>query len=239
MATVLYVMPVDAPAERQERVRRMLAPLLSPKVTLEIVSIPGGPKDLEYHVVDHRAVEWMLATLPRRAGPAPDAVCIGCFYDPGLRELREVLEAPVVGIGQASLLLAAQVAHRFAILVGRRKWVARMMDNAELQGLTRRITAWMEVGVSVQQMRDDPETAHGVIHDVARQALAGGAEAVVLGCAALEGMAVRLQKELGAPVIDPVVAGVKLAELLAVLHERTGLSTSRLGDYEAPTGPPR
>jgi len=52
-------------------------------------------------------------------------------------------------------------------------------------------------------------------------------------CAAMEGMADQLQRELGCPVVDPVAAGFKIVETLADLRVRLNLSISKVYDYEA------
>jgi allantoin racemase len=55
----------------------------------------------------------------------------------------------------------------------------------------------------------------------------------------MEGAAQRLSERIGAPVVDPVVAGFKLAEMLGGLRRRTGLSISRRYDYEPAPDPAR
>lgn len=53
---------------------------------------------------------------------------------------------------------------------------------------------------------------------------------ITLGCAGMTALAARLAGELGLPVIDGVVAGVKLLEALVGL----GLKTSKVGGYAKP-----
>jgi allantoin racemase len=202
---------------------------LAPGVDVHVIDLPQGPQDLEYFVDDHAAVGQMVDVLPgyvRTHGIG--AVSIGCFYDPGLWELREALEVPVVGIGEASLLLAGTVAWRLAVLVGDWKWVSKMQANAHALGLGHRICAWRSIDRSVQAMQDDPEEAYRAVRRVAVAARdEDHAEAVILGCGALSGMAERLQEEVGMPAVDPVAAGVLLASALASL----GLRTSKIGGY--------
>jgi allantoin racemase len=50
-----------------------------------------------------------------------------------------------------------------------------------------------------------------------------GAEALVLGCGATTGLAARVTRELGIPVLDPGLTAVKYAEMLVDL----GLSHSK------------
>jgi len=228
VVAVLHVIPVRARPGRVERERARLA-ALAPGVDVHVIDLPQGPQDLEYFVDDHAAVGQMVDVLPgyvRTHGIG--AVSIGCFYDPGLWELREALEVPVVGIGEASLLLAGTVAWRLAVLVGDWKWVSKMQANAHALGLGHRICGWRSIDRSVQAMQDDPEEAYRAVRRVAVAARdEDHAEAVILGCGALSGMAERLQEEVGMPAVDPVAAGVLLACALASL----GLRTSKIGGY--------
>lgn len=233
---VLHVIPVDAPADRVRRVQALLESIAHPGTEVAVTALPGGPQDLEYHVADHRALQLMLEQA-HRWQRIYDAVVVACFYDPGLRELREVLDMPVVGVGLASMHVASLLGARFSVIVGRAKWIPRMADNAHVYGFTRRIASWRPVGVTVAQLHADPLGAYERIKEESRRAVAEDrAEVIVLGCAAMEDTAARLQRELGVPVVDPVVAGFKLAEMLGDLRCKLGLSTSKVYDYEPPPG---
>jgi allantoin racemase len=228
MTAILHVIPVRTRPGRLARERERLAVLVA-GIDVHVIDLPDGPRDLEYFVDDHEAVGQMLRVVPPYVADHDiGAVSIGCFYDPGLWELRETLSVPVVGIGEASVLLAGPLASRLAVLVGGWKWVPKMAENLRALGLAHRVCAWRSVDRSVQAMQDDPEDSYGAVR---RAALAARdddhAEAVILGCGALAGMADRLQQELGIPAIDPAAAGVALAAALASL----GLQTSKAGGY--------
>jgi len=230
VATVLHVIPVQARPGRVERERARLAALAG-GLDVHVIDLPGGPRDLEFFVDEHAAVGQMLEVLPAyvtRLGIG--AVSVGCFYDIGLWELREALDVPVVGIGEASVLLAGPLASRLAILVGDWKWVPRMEQNVRALGLAHLVCAWRSIDRSVEAMQDDPDGSYQAVRLEALAARdADHVEAVILGCGALAGMAERLHHELGIPVIDPAAAGVLLACALASL----GVRTSKVGGYRA------
>jgi allantoin racemase len=207
-----------------------------PAVEAFVLDLAEGPSDLEHFVDDHEAVGQMLRILPPYvAQHAIRAVSVGCFYDPGMWELREALDVPVLGVGEASLITASLLASRIAVLVGDWKWVPRMEQNARAIGVAPRICAWRSVDRSVQAMHDDPEATYESILVAARAARDDDrAEAVVLACAALWGTAQRLGDALGLPVIDPVAAGFTLASSLALM----GMTTSKVYGYR-PKGSPR
>lgn len=228
MPAVLHVIPVRARPGRVEGVRAELASL-APHVDVHVTDLPEGPADLEHFADDHAAVGLMLKTLPAYiARHGIRAVSIGCFYDPGMWELREAVEVPVVGIGEAGMLAASLIASRIAVLVGDWKWVPRMEQNALLVGMAHRICAWRSIERSVQAMQDDPEECYAAILREGQAARdEDHAEALILGCAALGGTAERLRADLGMPVVDPVAAGFLIACVLASM----GLATSKVWGY--------
>jgi len=234
MGRILHVITVDAPLPRVEWVKALLRGLAFPTTAVEVMALAGGPSDLEHYQHEHEAITLMMERVPAAVREmAIDAVSIGCFYDPGVRALREQLGIPVVGVGEASMHLASLLGHRFSVLVGRKKWIPLMSDNALAYGFERRIASWRSIERTVAQLHADPEAAFQAMAAQAEIAVRDDrAEVIVLGCAAMEGAALRLSERIGAPVVDPVVAAFKLAEMLGDLRSRAGLSVSRRYDYE-------
>jgi allantoin racemase len=83
----------------------------------------------------------------------------------------------------------------------------------------------------VLELEHDPGRTTRRLEEEARAAIErDAADAIVLGCGGLGGFDKELQERLGVPVIDGIVAAVKLAE---GLHDY-GLKTSSAGPYAAP-----
>src|SRR4029450_11083636 len=74
-----------------------------------------------------------------------------------MRERGEELAVPVVGMAEASMLLAVTLGHRFSIIVGRRKWIPKMTDNVVLLGLERRLASFRSVEMGIPDVAADPE----------------------------------------------------------------------------------
>ncbi|MDQ7839688.1 MAG: aspartate/glutamate racemase family protein [bacterium] len=242
MPAVLHVIPVCARPGRVEQVRACLA-ALTPDMDAHVIDLPDGPADLEHSTDDHAAVGQMLRILPGYVEEhGIGAVSIGCFYDPGMWELREALEVPVVGIAEASLVLGGFLASRLAVLIGDWKWLPKMEQNARHTGMAHRVCAWRSIELSVQAIQDDPEGCYQAIHREARAARdEDHAEGIILGCAALTGTAARLQDDLHIPVVDPVAAGYQVACALALTGLRTGKTlgyrrTTAAADRARPAG---
>jgi allantoin racemase len=234
MAEILWVNPVGSAAFDQETldlINAIRAPHHQPRVR----HLPEGPPHLEYHLYEHRAFSPMLQLMEEAEADGCSAGVIGCFYDGGLRELREALTMPVVGMAEASLMLAITMGHRFSIIVGRRKWIPKMSDNLVLQGLERRLASFRSVEMGIPDVIADPDLFFDRVIEQSRLAVAeDGAEVVVLSEIATPAFWERAREELPVPLVDPGIACWKWAELVADLHENLGLSHSKVYGYEAP-----
>lgn len=190
---------------------------------------------LEYEFYEHLAIHGTIAKAIRAEKEGYDGLVIGCFYDPGLRECRELVRMPVTGVCEASLHVAAMLcAGKFSVLVGREKWIPKMSANAADYGFASRIASWRVLDLTVPMMRDREKTQAAIFREARRAMKDDRAECCVLGCTGMAGQAKAVQEQLGIPILDPVLMGLKVAEFRAVLWKRYNISHSKIGGYEAP-----
>lgn len=236
MPRIVWCNPVGTPAFDRET-EQLIDAIRLPQFERVVRSLPSGPPHLEYHTYEHEALGPMLDIFRQEERSGAAAGIIGCFYDGGLRELREAVTMPVVGMAEAALALAATMGHMFSIIVGRRKWIPKMRDNAVLYGHERRLASLRSVDMGIPDVAADPGRFFDRCIEQAELAVAeDGAEVVVLSEIAAPDFWERASKELTAPIVDPGVACWKAAEVAADLYERLGLSHSKVGGYEAPPG---
>jgi Asp/Glu/hydantoin racemase len=133
-----------------------------------------------------------------------DCVLIACFGDPGLLALRELACVPVVGLAQASLAGAARRG-RFAVVTGGMAWGPMLSRFARAHGLDAKLAAIHTVELSGAQIADDPAAALDSLAAAAARGIGDGAECILLGGAALTGLAATLQPRIGAPLLDNVL----------------------------------
>lgn len=234
MAEILWVNPVgtgDFDAETLELIEAVRSPQYEPRVR----HLEEGPPHLEYHLYEQEAFAPMLELMQAAEADGCGAGVIGCFYDGGLRELREALRMPVVGMAEASLLLASSLGHRFSIIVGRRKWIPKMSDNVLLYGLERKLASFRSVEMGIPDVLAEPGRFFDRVLEQSRRAVEeDGAEVVVLSEIGTPAFWEQARDELPVPLVDPGVACWKWAELAADLYLRLGISHSKAYGYEAP-----
>ena len=120
---ILWINPVGTDAFDAD-VARILNLARLDGTQVDVVSLPAGrPQHLEYHAYEGLVVG-DIVRLTRQAANSYDAVVIGCFYDVGLREAREVSgRAVVTAPCQSATAIASNLGNTFSVLVGRRKWI--------------------------------------------------------------------------------------------------------------------
>jgi allantoin racemase len=201
-----------------------------PGTEIEAVSPAWGPRSIEGHYEDYVAAVAMLEVVRERAADF-DAVVIACYGDPGLAAAREISPVPVVGIAEASMLMACTVAHSFSIVTILPRVKPMLEDVVRLHGLEQRCASVRTTPLSVLDCERDPAAAGREIIKASRLAIEeDGAEAICLGCAGMGPLDKIVQGEIGVPVLDGTACAVKLLEGIVDY----GLFTSRVAAYKAP-----
>jgi allantoin racemase len=196
---------------------------------IEGATASGAPATIEGYRDEALAAVAVVAGV-EEAGDRFDAFVIACFGDPGLHAARESFAGPVVGIAEASFMLAGTLGHRFAILTNTESDVPEMEELARRHGFAERCSGVEAVGLGVAAADADRGAAFDAYEAAGRTAIAAGAEVLCLGCGPLLGLRERLEASLGAPVVEPVPAGIAVAESLL----RLGLATSKVRAFRSP-----
>ena len=175
--------------------------------------------ETSYAIAGHSALDCLAlhcAEMPNGF----DSVLLACFGDPGLFALRESSPVPVVGLAEAAMQEAAQ-AGPYSIFTGGVLWKPMLSRLAHELGLSDSIASIRPITLTGDQVAADPE---GALTFLAAQAQAAadhdGAQAVILGGAALAGLAARIAPLVSVPVIDSVHAGARAALRLALQTKR-------------------
>ena len=150
-----------------------------------------------------------------------DAVLLACFGDPGLLALKELSPVPVVGMAEASCHLACTLGRRFAIVTGGERWPAMLEEFVAAQGLTSRMAGIRALAPTGDVLTRDLDAGMAQLAEACRLAVeADGAEVVILGGAALAGLAGRVGEKVDVPVLCSLEAGLRATIATASLAPR-------------------
>lgn len=219
-----------------EKIKEYLDKYKDSDTVLEVRNIQKGPKHLEYQYYQALAGNEMLKEILWAKKEGFDAVIISCFDDPFLYPAREICGNMVITApGESSMHLASVLGNKFSILVGRDKWIPQMKENVSKYGLEKKLASFRSLGMGVLEFHEDEKkTIEKMRQEIKLAIKEDKAEVIILGCSMQFGFYKELQEEFKIPVLDTMITGLKHAEYLLQLREKTGWSFSRKGLYEEP-----
>jgi len=232
---ILYIHPIHTP-ELLEEMQEYLAQHKGVDTEVDVIGLEKGPQHLEYHYYELLAALELMNIIKQAEKDGYDAAIIGCFYDPFVREAKEICTRMVVtGLAEASMQLASNLGDNFSIISGRQKCTPTFRANTHKYGYADKLASFRHLDLGVADLQADLcVTADRMESAIAQAVKEDQAEVIVLGCSMMFGFYEKMQKKYGVPVIDPMLAGFKHAEYLVEMRDQFGWYTSKVGEYETP-----
>ena len=220
---ILCINPNSSP-EVTEAIEEICRKYALSETEIEVKCIKEAPSGIEsYH--DAAISEKYLLERFEEWKEKYDGFIIACHSDVGVDLLRELTDKPVIGIGEASMLLALPLGHKFSILSLKRKKIPQKEDLVKKYGLENRCASIRATGLGV--VANNKEKREKLIQEGEKAVKEDGAEVLILGCAGMAGLDKEIEKIVNVPVIDGVVSALMLIESLI----RYGVSSSKAGKY--------
>lgn len=196
---------------------------------ISVVSLEEGPQSIESECEEALVVPDFLRKCKEAEKFGCDAIICDCFGDPGVHAARELVNIPVIGAGESSMLLAAALGQRFSVVTVLPS-VFNMIENlARRAGVGGKLASIRSVDIPVLELHDKERMVTALFEHMVQAIDQDRAHVLILGCTGMMGVAGQLRarlisKGLDVPVIDPVGAAVKHAETMVTL----GVHQSRL-----------
>jgi len=171
-----------------------------------------GPAVIATRLENAIAAHALLELLAEHAGQV-EAVVLAVSHDTALEAARQLMPCPVIGMTEAACLTACMVGARFGLVT--LGGVETYRELIGRHGLVARLAGLEGVAATPQDAVRDPAAVEALVLDSVGRLVAAGADSVVLGGAALAGMAARLAAPV--PLLDGIACAVKLGEALAGL----------------------
>jgi len=226
MRRLLYLIPVTGfDAEEIGRRQGILNSFASEGTIVDVASVEGGPESVESFYDEYMAVPGTLKVVKKAAGEKYDAIIIGCYGDPGIQAAREIVDIPVIGPGESSMLIACLLGYSFSIVTILESVVAPLRELSIRLGVSSRLASIRAIGVPVLELASREGVMEHMIRTGQQAKEEDGADVLILGCMTMAFLDVsrELQGKLGIPVVNPVQSSLKIAETLVDM----GLTHSR------------
>lgn len=174
-----------------------------------------------------------------------DAIAGACYFDSGIRTASNLLPIPVVGAAESAMHLAGMIGHRFAVITSEPAWVMEMETHLAHLGFSgRAISHWPVRSLRLPMaelfagmMKGDPGPLIEDFTIVAKACIEEGADTLIVGCGLVSPVLTvnEIREISGAPVIDPMVASLKTAEMMVKLSKAGMPVKSGKGLYQRPS----
>jgi allantoin racemase len=230
MSARLLLINPNTTASMTDRMADAARVVARPGTQIEAATVESSVPFIDGWYDETIAAAAVARLVCERAGTF-DAAIIACFGDPGLYAARELTDAPVVGIAEASFLLAMSLGHRFGIVSTVDRATPATWDMLRHYGIDARCAAVEPSEAEVLELDDDPSAQLDRMLAAGSRAIAAGAEVLCMGCGAMLSIRAELERSLGVPVVEAVPAAVAYAEALVSLH----LVTSKVRSFAPPT----
>lgn len=156
------------------------------------------------------ASEAEVIALARAARPDCKGIIISAFGDPGVTVLQSELDIPVIGLCEASMIVAAQNGRRFGIATVTPDLAGVIARRAASLGLADLYTGIRCPPGDPLTLARDPAGLQQALAAATRLAIRDGAEAVIIGGGPLGQAAEALQHQYAVPIIAPISSAVRL-----------------------------
>ena len=164
-----------------------------------------------------------------------DAVAIGNILDPALREARSMVDIPVLGLGETSMLTSCMMGSTFSLVGVNPYFGGRFEENVAKYGLRDRLASIECMGLTPHELDacfSDPDLRGKAIASfeaAARASLDKGAEVVIPAGGRLTAFlnANGIREVDSAPLLDGTVSLVAATEAAIRIRRKSGSFVSR------------
>lgn len=201
----------------------------------------ADPKDFVNLYFSHLNRGSIVETIIEAQKEGYDAVVVGCFADTGVREARAVVDIPVIGPAESTMLLACQLGRKFAIICANLPGlVPQHEEQVREHGIWNRLIP-NGIRPDIHAFDDtwtksfaDPQFAADGVVERANELVADGADVIVIGCCGIgpfcsaAGLYSTQVDGRNIPILDSQLIAFKTAEMAVDLKNGIGLPSSSL-----------
>ena len=150
---------------------------------VQVRDVKSGPTSIESAYEEAQSIPATLDLIVQCENEGYDAVIIGCFGDPGLEAARELVEMPVIGPCESSMLMAAGLGHKFAVLTIYDSLIAGQELLAYKAGVRDKLACVRATNIAVLDLMSDMDRTLQRIIDIGGKAVREDrADILLLGC---------------------------------------------------------
>lgn len=185
----------------------------------------------------------ILKSMIRAEKDGYDAVISSCWFDPGIEAAKQLLHIPAVGSAESSMLMACMMGFKFAVITSNSKFIPHITQLIDQYRMSDRVISRKPIrslslpgGEIMNCLAGNFNPLIQNFQEIAKGCIEDEAEVVIIGCGLISPIISTsgIQYVEDVPIINPILVGIKVAEMM-VDFQRAGIPIiSRKGFYLAP-----
>ncbi|MEI6383575.1 MAG: aspartate/glutamate racemase family protein [Betaproteobacteria bacterium] len=233
----------------QQAIEKHIKKVVRPGTQVEVHGLKPGTYPTNYPGTDiaysslytMHALQWFTQAI-KSQDQSFDAFAMCTLPNPFIREIRTLVDIPVVGYGEASFHTACMLGQRFGVLIFIDRMVPLYKEQVGIYGLESRCTGIEPVGFTfhdVLKAWNDPGELIERFEKSAMKLVEQGADVIIPGEMPMNILLAThgINRVKDVPILDGMAVTLKMAETFVDLKQSIGLSQSRHGWMNAK--PPR
>ena len=205
---------------------KMLSRALASGTEVSVDCIKVGPVSIESNTDEVLAAKELLKEAVIAEKERYDAFVIYCFSDLAIDAIRENVSIPVIGPGEASLVMADMLSYKFSVITTISGNIARterrLMKNCIAK---EKLASVRALDIPVVDLRDDEDMTKKILFNTCKEIIEEDkSQVIILGCLGMADYGDYIQEELGVTVIDPAFTALGIAEMCARLKIKHNLT---------------
>jgi Asp/Glu/hydantoin racemase len=208
MITILLLNP-NTSARSLDMMLAVAVEVLPPGIAIKGISAAHGVQMI-VNEAELRASAAEVIRLGSRAAPDVSAIIVAAFGDPGVVALRNLVDVPVIGIGEASITEAASGGRRFGIATTTPALTRAIEDFVDQMALRHQFTGVRFPNGDPLDLAANAQRQQAALAQLAEDCFElDGAEAVVIGGGPLSEAARAVRDRFGNRIIEPVPSAIR------------------------------
>jgi len=226
----------DASGDYHAMLLRVLTACADPGTTIHLQGqLEGAGIGAHYRFLEYHDTKEVIYNALRAQREGYDAFLMGNISDAGVREARELVDIPVLGICETCLHLACIMGTNYGLVSISPKWSQKVLDNVLRYGMEAKLVGiepMLTSSVDLKQGFSDSGRRQAFIAEFmqcGRRLIERGAECIIP--AAGNVMTFLAEERIfqceGAPILNGNIELIKMGELAVRLKALTGRFTSK------------
>lgn len=200
-------------------------------------------KNNQYLYFRWGCMEGTLDKIKKAEEDGYDAVFVSCNLDIALYEAREIVNIPVTATLESAAMMAHIMGTKFSIISVDEQNAKIQKMLLDIYGLSGKFSSFRSIGIDANDLYPDITSEEEILKKAIQKAKEcveiDKAEIIIPGCTLIGSVLTHnvkdTENQIGAPVLDGMVTGFKLAEMMVDLQQKAHISpVSRAGYFMFP-----